>query len=738
MKPAGPAPVVPGVPEPGKMRFGIAYGAGPDNTSELAALASARVGFNTARVNINWNKAQAGPDRPIDIGEEALLPLKIQGDAGLEGQILFHGSPPWASQLAGPGERGHWFDPPRLELWKPWIRALAEATRDRVTYWEIWNEPDIDFFHGTTDQYLEMLGVAYDTIKSVDPSIQVMTGGFVSMNDHGARKVGLVERVIDESQDHYDAIAYHTHGDFNRFRQEIDGNLLPYCRKVLRSPKPLYFTETGMDTRRSQDHQAQTLVKKLVFAWSRGAAGYTWFSLHDLRQTQHANQPGQTYGLYTRLDNAPAIVLRREEPDQKSVRRAVYPKAAYVAMNTLSSVLGGARYVQQIQLPTDRYAFVFAHDDGRRVIVAWNENESEAAPTHLVETDAAQAVSYDLMGNPTETRIVGNRVRLDMSLTPSFLVMHQTQTNPSVRDALVSANPAAPATMRDPVEASVELFNPFDQKVTYQVDWQPSPAFSATTPAQSVQVNPGQSRTVTGSFTPDSPQAFGLGDVLVNAMTYRIDQQGIEGRLELPVVVNASTIPVGDFDARPTLVLDKTAQVFNRFEHDPAMIDTLWGGFRDLSAHVFAASDDSADAADLNLRIRVRDDEHHPPALLTDPGDTLTVHLASGDPARTLRIHVADGQPQPLVQVVGQPDSTDTHGLTAAAVVREGLHTIYDLSVPLQKWGLTWDDLRINLVIDDDDGRPHGVETTIHAQPPRGDQHDPKDWPLLIRHLEAP
>ncbi len=113
---------------------------------------------------------------------------------------------------------------------------MAGRLKGNAKYWEISNEPDIGFFTGTQEQYFAMLQTAYQQIKAVDPSAVVMTGGFVSMVHHG-RKPLMIEKVLAEHQDYFDMIAYHTHGHFDHFREELDDRLLPYCNEVLSSPR---------------------------------------------------------------------------------------------------------------------------------------------------------------------------------------------------------------------------------------------------------------------------------------------------------------------------------------------------------------------------------------------------------------------------------------------------------------------------------------------------------------------
>jgi hypothetical protein len=285
MEPAAPRtkPPAPRTPAAGEVLFGLAYGASPDNYSETAARRTAALGVGIARIPIYWRRCERR-DGQWD-WSHADGGVAAYARRGVDAFGLIMSTPDWA-KAHGPKSDRHF---PNLEAWRDYIAHLARHFRGRIRYWEVWNEPDIGFFHGTTDEYCLMLRAAYEEFKKVDPSMQVMTGGFVSMihddrregNVRHNRKQDIIEAVIRREHAHFDLLAYHTHGVFEgHFEDEIDDRLLPYMRKVLGEPKPIFWTETGMDCRRGERHQAATLARKVVFAWARGAVAYTWFNLH--------------------------------------------------------------------------------------------------------------------------------------------------------------------------------------------------------------------------------------------------------------------------------------------------------------------------------------------------------------------------------------------------------------------------------------------------------------------------
>ena len=67
-----------------------------------------------------------------------------------------------------------------LDLWREYVRQIVSRYKDRLEYWEIWNEPDLEQFwteKPNAANYTILLKAAYEEIKSVDPEAKVLLGG---------------------------------------------------------------------------------------------------------------------------------------------------------------------------------------------------------------------------------------------------------------------------------------------------------------------------------------------------------------------------------------------------------------------------------------------------------------------------------------------------------------------------------------------------------------------------------
>jgi hypothetical protein len=88
-------------------------------------------------------------------------------------------TPKWAS--ARPDEdsaykKGTAAEPKQIADWRNYVRQVATRYKGQVRYYEIWNEPNSKrFYSGSIKQLVALSREAYQTLKSIDPAIQVVS-----------------------------------------------------------------------------------------------------------------------------------------------------------------------------------------------------------------------------------------------------------------------------------------------------------------------------------------------------------------------------------------------------------------------------------------------------------------------------------------------------------------------------------------------------------------------------------
>ena len=702
-----------------EMLLAIAYGAGPDNRSETAAVAASRVGVGLLRALMHWNSEETDFD-------DLFTNFRAHRKHGVEPYLLVTRTAPFA-RLPGPDGKAGPGSAPDPTAWRDWIRQLAQAIRQELpdgqeVYWEIWNEPDIGFFTGTTEQYLEMLDIAHEEIERVGGArFHVMTGGFASLM-HAEGKEGMIERVITEAEDDWELVAYHEHGTFPKFVRGIEEHLQPVLDRADRSA-PVFLTETGMDTRHGEHFQARELIKKIVYSWARGFRAYTWFNLHDMPQAKHARQPGFTYGLYTQLlPRSDAENSDAEEWDYENT----YPKAAYVALNTLSTVMNGLKRQGQIELPDDQFAYAFADED-RRVIVAWDQSPSGVSTLRLIPTDADRAEWVDLMGNASAVPVVQGMAVLEVGPAPGFLVLHGAKRP-------VEAGPAFATTAERPDGPAVALHNPFSRPIEVSYQWEPVSMFrlvDETSVQGALRLQPGERQVVATAMTLESDREFSLGSTLFSRLHYELAPFGVTGVVEVPHVLNAVSVPL-QYRPWASIVLEEQAQVVNRFEHDPHTAHLMWSSWRDNSAEVRLARKDGA----LTMKLDVLDDHHHAEPDEVVDGDGVIIGLNVPGQQGSWRWAISDRDGAPRVRTLETPQGRDASIQPEVKVEADRLRT-YEVIIDEAAVGIEErhyrTDLRFNVTVVDHDGEPQGVESFLHAAPiTEAAEPDPADWPRLV------
>ncbi|MEM1011368.1 MAG: hypothetical protein AAGI46_04000 [Planctomycetota bacterium] len=569
--------------------------------------------------------------------------------------------------------------PPEMEPWLNWVRTLAERYDGRLTRFEIWNEPDLEgFWRGTTDEYIDLLRQTHATLKSVNPDIEVMTGGFATALPHGGQNLNpdMQLRVIRDAQDAFDIHTHHQHGRFEGFRRAVDGQLAEW-RSHLKTDVPLYFNETGLSLRHSDGmiDQANHLAKKIAFAFARGADGYAVFVLRGKR-------PGEISGY--------AIIDRDRQP-----------RPAYVMYNEIAKQLRGLDAIDQLQSDTGRMLLHFGRGD-RHTIVGWHEELDTPNTSLLVRVpDDARAIVTDLYGNERPADRIASLVSFAPGAQVQYLNITNAETIEIVPPVLRIESDAIAAISGEPVRVPLVVSNPSQHSaqgsVTFSIDG------GAMDDGERITLAPGASVVVDRVF-----QGLPEGELTVTVEAAGITQSSI-----VPLVRSRRLASGTSAGSEPTFRLDSRSSIVNYNENDPNREHLTWQGPSDLSAEAWFV----ATAEGLRGVILVTDDVHEQ---TRSPGriwQADSVQLAVSQPMVSghwefgLALH-EDGTEvvRPFVRPAGAfVKDAEAVQLTTK---RDGSVTSYDVLVP---WHLFRnserpDVLSLNFVVNDsDEGQREGL-----------------------------
>lgn len=220
-------------------------------------------------------------------------------------------TPAWASvrpdEPSGYGN-GNAAPPRQSSDWEEYVRVVATRYKGRIHQYEIWNEPNARAsFTGNAREMLELSREAYAVLKSVDPTIMV-----VSPSPAGENGVGWLSDFLKAGGCRYaDVVGYHFY-----VTPKPPEVMIPLIDKVKATlhrrgcdAKPLWNTESGWAEPkhfRSEEEAAGFLMRTYLVNWLMGVQRFYWYawdnhnwSTLDLTSpsTNRMTKAGAAYGV---------------------------------------------------------------------------------------------------------------------------------------------------------------------------------------------------------------------------------------------------------------------------------------------------------------------------------------------------------------------------------------------------------------------------------------------------------
>ncbi len=343
-----------------------------------AANEAAELGVGWERILFYWNEIQpAGPDdwNTLHVREEWLHEANANGRQVVG---LLKNTPNWATdgEFASGVPRGLYLpvDDPG-NLWANYVRRVVQYYAPLgVHNWIVWNEPDIAAnvygheFSGSTQDYYQLMKVAYKVIKVTDPTAKVHLGGMTHWHDPGYLRKYLQVVVADpeaaENNYFFDVITYHIY-----FRPEtissIVGNGFAMQQQLGISPmKAIWINETN--ARPSMDpewpvevqafnidleQQAWYIPQALALGYYAGAERIAIYKLVDINM----NPGDESWGLIRPYDFS--------------------KRPAFYAYKNSIKYLAGFQYPIRREQSANHFIFSFSRPQGTTRVM-WARNPS--------------------------------------------------------------------------------------------------------------------------------------------------------------------------------------------------------------------------------------------------------------------------------------------------------------------------------------------------------------------------
>ncbi len=380
----------PAASTPREVRFGAvkAYEA-PGRATEA--------GVAWERVIIRWDQIQ--PNGPSDWKSSPWFPesaLERELADGRKVVAVVLGTPSWLSGTdpnAAPPNLGLPFDAPD-NYWGQFMRRLAAEYRGRVDDWIIWNEPDVwnnssglQQWNGSVEQYYQLVKVAYQAVKSVNPNGRIILAGLTYWWDQQFGREQYFHRFLNvASHDptarangfYFDAASLHLYGNpqdlyavplkFKRIMQEYELD------------KPIWINETnvvpwddsgiklGKDSyRATMDEQASYLIQAFASALAAGVERIEVYKMSD--------DPG--------VPGAEPYGLVRSDPGNST-------RAAFEAFQVITGYMSGVKTARIYHQGTAKV--VRMERQGDWVTVLWNLSPAQIQLPLTARTSVATLV----------------------------------------------------------------------------------------------------------------------------------------------------------------------------------------------------------------------------------------------------------------------------------------------------------------------------------------------------------
>jgi hypothetical protein len=210
--------------------------------------------------------------------------LQLNEARGAEVIYTFGRTPQWASsnpEAPGPYGPGQCAPPADLRNWDNYVTAIASHVGTRITYWELWNEPqDPEYYCGDMQTLLTMAQHAYSIIKFINPAAQVITP-----TGTAADGPAWLDAYLSKGGGNYaDIISFHGYCDTEA---ESINLVVSRYQKVIAAhgqvSKPLWDTEADWagdpdDVLEGSENRAAFMAKYYFLQWSDGVSRFVWYA----------------------------------------------------------------------------------------------------------------------------------------------------------------------------------------------------------------------------------------------------------------------------------------------------------------------------------------------------------------------------------------------------------------------------------------------------------------------------
>jgi hypothetical protein len=168
-------------------------------------------GLKWVRIDLNWSifqPADAAPD--FTVADAVVNAARAKG---LNVLAILAYTPAWAS-ASNSDPSTHDNDIPIAGKYEAFVTLAVNHFKDRVTYFELWNEPDLtQFFEGTPQQFVDLiLKPGADAVHGACPTCKVVSPGLAALAS--VPYDTWLDTILSQAQDKIDIVNGHIYAGF--------------------------------------------------------------------------------------------------------------------------------------------------------------------------------------------------------------------------------------------------------------------------------------------------------------------------------------------------------------------------------------------------------------------------------------------------------------------------------------------------------------------------------------------
>ena len=345
--------------------------------------------------------------------------------------------------------------PESVAAFARWAGAAAAHFKGRRMVWEIWNEPNGDFWKPRPEvaQYIALAQATCGAIRANDPQATIIAPASSEFPWSFLEKFlqsGLLEQL--------DAVSVHPYRDYRRPPETVSEDYLRLRRLIERyaSPGkknvPIISGEWGYATHNkgvSLETQAAFIVRQQLANLWLGVPLSIWYDWKN-----DGTDPG-----YVEHHFGTVYLDRR-------------PKPAYEALRVLTHELAGYRVARRIETgKAADYVLLLVDAQGRQKLAAWTLAGERSAVVDIGLEAAADVAIVDGKGEAQAVALQQTKLQLAVSPLPLYVTLKKTSRALSAaaawrleRDGTRSLEAGVPGGLT----VRLNLENPFPYPVTAQ------------------------------------------------------------------------------------------------------------------------------------------------------------------------------------------------------------------------------------------------------------------------------